>query len=263
LKFSIIINCYNTLPIIKKCIGSVIESTDSDTEILLVNNHPPYQNVQTYLKGSIHPRVKILDPGKNLSHILGTQFAEKFAGGDYLVRMDDDAVLHKNNWIKAMSQALNQFSDLAYVGLPWPGISLTGVNRISTPEFTLEYADMVLFTCVMFQRSIWRSYFIIPQQGIYGNDDSYSAQKANQLGLKKAYLISHPCEHLGRTSECDPLYGAWKVFYAMNSTNADFGTWRNSISQINSQEENLLRQFGYPQDQIEQIKMIFSQPCKK
>jgi Glycosyl transferase family 2. len=241
----------------------VIGSTDFDAEILIVNNHPPYQNVQTYLKGRIHPRVKIFDPGRNLSHILGTQFAEKFAAGDYLVRLDDDAVLPKNNWIQAMSQALNQFPDLAYVGLPWPGIPLTGVNRISTAEFTLEYADMVLFTCVMFKRSIWQSYFVIPQQGIYGNDDSYSAQKAHQIGLKIAYLVSHPCEHLGRTPECDPLYGAWKVFYAMNITTSDFETWRNSISQINPQEENLLRQFGYPQEQIEQIKTISSRPGKR
>ncbi len=263
MRFSVIINCYNTLPIIRKCVDSVIESTDSDTEILLVNNHPPYPEVQTYLKGYIHQRVKILDPGKNLSHILGTQFAEKFAGGEYLVRMDDDAVLPKNNWINAMSQALNRFSDLAYVGLPWPGVLLTGNDRINTPEFTLEYADVVLFTCVMFRRSIWRSYFVIPQQGIYGNDDTYSAQKANQLGLKKAYLVSHCCEHLGRTPECDPLYGAWKVFYAMNSTNLGFEAWRNLISQINLQEENLLRQFGYPQDQIEQIKTVLSKPYQR
>lgn len=263
MKFSVIINCYNTLPIIKKCVDSVVESTDSDTEILLVNNHPPYPEVQSYLKGYIHQRVKILDPGKNLSHILGTQFAEKFAGGEYLIRMDDDAVLPKNNWIHAMSQALNRFSDLAYVGLPWPGVPLTGNDRINTPEFTLEYADVVLFTCVMFRRSIWRSYFVIPQQGIYGNDDTYSAQKANQLGLKKAYLISHPCEHLGRTPECDPLYGAWKVFYAMNITNLNFEPWRNSMGKISLQEENLLRQFGYPQDQIEQIKTILSKPYQR
>ncbi len=43
MKYSIIIRCYNTLPLIKKCVEAVIQSTDDDTEIILINNHPPHK----------------------------------------------------------------------------------------------------------------------------------------------------------------------------------------------------------------------------
>jgi glycosyltransferase involved in cell wall biosynthesis len=246
------------LPIIKKSINSVLQSTDNQTELLLVNNHPPYPEVSAYLKSFRHPRVKVLDFGRNLSHILGTQYAEKQAQGEYLVRMDDDAVVPRNNWIYAMCEALQRSPELAYVGLPFAKIPLSGMNRVSTPNFTIEYADTVLFTCVMFKRDVWRAHFVIPTQGIYGNDDNYSAQKAKELGLKLAYLVSHPCEHLERSSESDPLYGAWKLFYAFKSTQADFPVWRRSVSRITATEEQLMRGFGYSPGQIQEIRHLLS-----
>lgn len=256
MKFSVIINCYNTLPIIKKSINSVIQSTDEQTELLLVNNHPPYPEVSLYLKNFRHPRVKVLDFGKNLSHILGTQYAEKQAQGDYLVRMDDDAVVPANDWILKMYEALNQFPELSYIGLPFRDIPLSGLNRLSKPGFTIEYSDMVLFTCVMFKRDIWRAHFVIPTQGIYGNDDVYSAQKAKELGFKVAYLVSHPCEHLARTPGSDPLYGVWKLFYALKKTYMDFPIWRRTVRRITPKEEEHMRGFGYSTKQIQEIKNL-------
>lgn len=261
-KFSIIINCYNTLAIIQQSVASVLESTASNSELLLVNNHPPYQEVMAYLGALRHPRVTVLDPGQNLSHILGTQFAANRARGQYLVRMDDDCVVPNNNWIWALHQALNHFPDLAYIGLPWPGIAINGVGRATAPGIEIEYADFVLFTCVMFTRRLWQAHFILSPQGIYGNDDSRSAQIAARLGLKKGYLVSHPCKHLGRTSECDPLYGAWKLFYHQKITSLDFAVWRSSVTRLTPVEEAALREFGYPDSQIETIKTIFSQPAR-
>lgn len=254
--FSVIINCYNTLPIIKQCIKAVLTTTDNEAEILLVNNHPPYPDVVAYLKGYSHPRVKVLDPGKNLSHILGTQYAEQYASGRYLIRMDDDAIVPNNNWIYAMRQALKHFPDLAFIGLPPQGFSLPGVNRVTAGDLVIEYHDFVLFTCVMFKRDLWKAHFIMPPQGVYGYDDGYASQKAMELGLKKAYLVSHPCLHLGRTKECDPLYGAWKLFYAIKRTDQDFAAWRKTISKLNEDDEKLMKDFGYPADQIAEIKKI-------
>ncbi len=256
MRFSVIINCYNTLPIIKRCIDSVIQSTDFNTEILLVNNHPPYQDVETYLKRFIQPRVKVLDFGKNLSHILGTQYAEKHAQGKYLIRLDDDAVVPQNDWIYAMAEALDQYPDLAYVGLPHQGWPLSGGNQVKTARATLQFTDVVLFTCVMFKRDVWRAHFIIPTQGIYGNDDNYSSQVAKQLGLKLAYLVSHPCVHLARTPESDVLYGAWKLLYAHKTTTIDFPVWRKTVTQIHPREENIMRNFGYSARQIQEIKRL-------
>ena len=258
MKFSVIINCYNTLPIIRRCIEAVIESTDGHSEIILVNNHPPYPEVLAYLSQFHHPRVQILDPGQNLSHVLGTQFAVQHARGQYLIRMDDDCVVPRNNWAAAMAQALNHFRDLAYIGLPWPGIPLSGAQRASAPGITIEYADFVLFTCVMFRRQLWQAHFILPAQGIYGDDDSAAAQKAAALGLRRAYLVSHPCQHIGRTAECDSLYGAWKLLYHRKRTALDFAAWRRNVSEINPEEAALLGNFGYSEPQIEEIKTLIA-----
>lgn len=236
----------------------MIESTGPDTEILLVNNHPPYYDVDNYLKGFSHPRVKVLDSGRNLSHILGTQFAEKFAQGDYLVRMDDDAVVPRNNWIEVMFKALNQFPDLAYIGLPPHGTPLPSVNRVITPAFTIVYVDFVLFTCVMFNRNMWKAHFILQPQGIYGYDDVYSAQIATQSGFKIAYLVSHPCEHLARASGNDPLYGAWKILYVTRATSVDFPAWGKRVKRITPQEEEYLRIWGFSPEQILEIKNLIA-----
>lgn len=239
--YSIIINCYNTLALMKQCIQAALETTGSNTEIILINNHPPTKQAQEYLKQLHHPRLRILDPGKNLGCNLGFIYGAKQAKGKYLVKLDDDIIVPRNNWIEMMAKALQEVPDLAFVGLTPSDIRKNKVeSRIAKPEYTLECTKMVLFCCVMMKYSNWRKHFQTPAKyGLYGYDDVYCARKAKKLGLRIAYLASHVCQHLRRTNEADPLYRLWKNHYAhREKTRLDYPTWRQLYLKAHSDMPN-------------------------
>jgi GT2 family glycosyltransferase len=258
LKNSVIINCYNTLPLIQKTVAAALATTDLNTEILLINNHPPYPEVADYLQSIKHPRTRVLDPGRNLGCTLGFQFGAAQARGEFIVKLDDDTIVPKNNWISAMSQALNDFSDLAYVALIM-NIYQQGRNPpVAMPEYTLEIIDdCVFFSCMMIRKQLWSKHFVISKTGLYGGEEFYYMQKATELGLKKGYLLSHVANHLGRTAQADPLYGAWKFFYGVGQTGAGYEEWRLCFTP-NENDLNSMRRFGYPEDQIEEIRTLLA-----
>lgn len=259
LKYSIIINCYNTLQLIQKCLGAAIETTSQDTEILLVNNHPPYPEAINFLKQINHQRIRVLDPGQNIGCVYGFQFGANQAKGEYIIKLDDDTVVPKKNWLQAMSQALSDFPNLAYVALALPIYKLGTSAPIFKPNYTIKFYDnCVLFSCMMIRKNLWKEHFVMNNTGLYGGEEYYYMKKANQLGLKKAYLISHVCEHLGRTAAADPLYGAWKVFYGfVKNTKLEYPEWRKSF-QLGPNEINILKKVGYPDSQIEEIRILLT-----
>lgn len=268
MKFSIIIRCYNTLSIIKNCVEAAINSTDSNTEIILVNNHPPYPNAIEYLNNIRHPRVKVLDPMKNIGNASGFNYGAVFAKGEFLVNLDDDIIVPNNNWIEAMAKPFEDFPNLAYVSLMWHGVKVKlkqddpefEQKIIYKPDYTIYFDNRyVYFGCVMIKKNIWKKHFAhAVQDDLYGIDGYYQ-QKANSLGMKTAYLLSHVPEHLARTNDSDQLYGAYKVIYAYNVTKEDYYNWRKKKSHFTTYELQALRQFGYNNLEIAKLQKLFRQ----
>ena len=255
MKFSVIINCYNTLTLIKKCLEAALQTTDQKTEILLINNHPPYQEALQFLKKYHHPRVRVLDPGKNIGCMPGFQFGAGQSRGQYIVKLDDDVIVPNKNWTQAMYRALTDNPKLAYVALK-PAAVKSGRKKMSVRrDYTLEYRrETILFWCMMIKKSLWRTHFLMKDLPLYGVGERYYERKANQLGLKKAYLTSHVCTSLGRTKESDPLYGAWKLFYVKKKDRrASFEEWKKFFT-IGPGEADIMRRFGYPEQQIAEVR---------
>ncbi len=253
--FSVIINCYNTLNLIKKCLDAALDTTDKRTEILLVNNHPPYQEALQFLKKYRHPRVRVLDPGKNIGCMPGFQFGAESSRGQYIVKLDDDVIVPHKNWTQAMYQALTDYPKLAYVALKPVAVKSERKQRSVKRSYALEFRhETILFWCMMIKKSLWRTHFVMNNLPLYGVGERYYERKASQLGLKKAYLISHICTSLGRTKESDPLYGAWKLFYVkMKNKRAGFEEWKKFFA-IGAEEAEIMRRFGYPNEQIAEVR---------
>lgn len=253
--FSVIINCYNTLTLIKKCLEAALNTTDKKTEILLINNHPPYLEALQFLKKYRHPRVRVLDPGKNIGCMPGFQFGAERSRGQYIIKLDDDVIVPNKNWIQAMYQALTDHPKLAYVALKPAAIKSERKQRSIKLSYTLEFRrETILFWCMMIKKSLWQTHFVMKNLPLYGVGERYYERKANQLGLKKAYLTSHICTSLGRTKESDPLYGAWKLFYVkMKDQRAGFEEWKKFFT-IGPAEAEIMRRFGYPNEQIWEIR---------
>ncbi|NLW47752.1 MAG: glycosyltransferase family 2 protein [Firmicutes bacterium] len=253
--FSVIINCYNTLNLIKQCVAAAIDSTDKKTEIILVNNHPPYSDALRFLKKYRHPRVRVLDPGKNIGCMPGFQFGAEHSRGQYIIKLDDDVIVPHKDWIQAMYQALNDYPKLAYVALKPMAVKSKRRQLAVKRSYSLEFRnETILFWCMMIKKSLWRSHFVMKNLPLYGVGERYYERKANQIGLKKAYLVSHVCTSLGRTKESDPLYGAWKLFYVkMKDRRAEFEEWKQFFA-IGPEEAEIMRRFGYPEQQITEIR---------
>lgn len=263
MRFSVIINCYNTKSLLNKCVNAVRKTASEDSEILLINNHPLYTDVQVYLKKINLPRVKVLDPGKNIGCIPGFQFGAAHATGEYLIKLDDDIIVPKGNWLSAMAHALADFPELAYIALIEPSYRVKIKNRTTRPEYTIEFHDgFVMFGCMMIKKSLWQSNFIIKTDQIYGIGEYQYMLKAKEIGLKKAYLISHVCKHLGRTPAGDPLYGAWKLFFGKRITKLPYEEWRHKFT-FSDADIKIMSQFGYPQDQIHEIQNMLKEVQSK
>ncbi|NLW59042.1 MAG: glycosyltransferase [Firmicutes bacterium] len=259
MRFSIIINCYNTLPLIKKCLEAALVSTDQNSELILINNHPPYADALAFLREYKHPRVRILDPGRNIGCMPGFQYGAEHAHGQYLVKLDDDVLVPNKNWTAAMCQALKDFPKLAYVALLPAALKGSPRPQVKKNGYTLEFRrSTILFWCMMINKQLWRKHFYLADLPLYGVGERHYERKANQLGLKKAYLTSHVCTSLGRTEEADPLYGAWKLFYVKKKeSRSDFETWKKSFV-LGPGEAEIMRRFGYPEDQIAAVRALLT-----
>ena len=259
LRFSIIINCYNTLPLIKKCLEAVLTSTGGDSEIILVNNHPPYEEVLTFLQELNHPKVRVLDPGRNLGCMPGFQYGAEHARGEYIVKLDDDVLVPRKNWTAAMYQALQDYPTLAYVALLPAPVRAGGHPQVKRNGYSLEFRrSTILFWCMMINKELWKKHFYLTDLPLYGVGERDYERKANELGLRKAYLISHVCTSLGRTEEANPLYGAWKLFYVKKKDQrSDFLTWKKTF-QLGPAEVEIMKRFGYPDQQIEEVRTLLA-----
>jgi len=257
--FSVIINCYNTLNLIKKCLEAVLDTTDKKTEILLINNHPPYQEALYFIKKYKHPGVRVLDPGKNIGCMPGFQFGAERAKGQYIVKLDDDVIVPDKDWIQAMYQSLIDYPKLAYVALKPAVIKSERKQRSVRRNYSLEFRrETIIFWCMMIKKSLWQTHFVMNSLPLYGVGERYYERQANQLGLKKAYLTSHICSSLGRTKESDPLYGAWKLFYVkMKDKRAGFEEWQKFFT-IGDEEAEIMSRFGYPNEQIEEVRDLLA-----
>ena len=259
LRFSIIINCYNTLPLIKKCLEAALTSTDRNSEIILVNNHPPYEEALTFLREFKHPRVRLLDPGRNIGCMPGFQYGAENARGEYIVKLDDDVLVPRKNWTAGMYQALRDYPSLAYIALLPAPLRTSVRSQVKRNGYMLEFRrSTILFWCMMIKKDLWKKHFYLTNLPLYGVGERDYERKANELGLKKAYPTSHIFGSLGRTEEADPLYGAWKLFYVKKKDQkSDFNTWKKSF-QLGPAEVEIMKRFGYPDQQIEEVRALLA-----
>ncbi len=261
MRFSVVITCYNNRPALEQSVQAALETTGPETQVILVDNHPPDPNSGKYLQAvAAHPRVTVLDPGRNLGCHEGQRYGLLRARGDHLVKLDDDIVIPPG-CLPSMALALEQNPRLAYLSLPWlpdqaspdPG---PGERILAGAGYRVKTSTIpVLFGCVMLPGPLWRRHFSFRQPGLYGWEDvTFYPRKAEELGKSFGYLISHPARHLGRSRLTDPLYGMWKVLYACRHPDVlegDFAAWRES-PRLDVRAKQILLSNHYPLEDLEQ-----------
>jgi GT2 family glycosyltransferase/glycosyltransferase involved in cell wall biosynthesis len=255
--------CYNTLPIIKKCVDSVFENTTVDFEYILVNNHPPHEGFAEYfddLKIS-HSNVAIIDPGKNVGCHEGYNLAFAEAKGDYIVKLDDDTVLPSDKeWAQKMIKAFEKVPDLAYLSA-----DIVESGKVPKQIVKKDYGDGVILeepkegfigtSCAMFPKKIIELFGPFQGKGLYGWEELYYSEQAKKHNLRIAHFPPVKIIHLGRTVESDPAYGLWKFEYGYEITTEPLDEWqqKRDISNYGQFIVDVLRWGCYSETQAREI----------
>ncbi|MBI4743222.1 MAG: glycosyltransferase, partial [Actinobacteria bacterium] len=256
--------CYNTLPIIKKCVGSVFKNTTVDFEYILVNNHPPYEGLAEYLDDlkNNHSNVTIIDPGENVGCHNGYNLAFAQAEGDYIVKLDDDTVLPDDKeWAQKMIKAFDKVPDLAY-------LSTDVEANVKIPRRTVvkDYGDGIILeepsgedfvgtSCAMFPRKTIDLFGPFQGRGLYGWEELHYSKQAKKYNLKIAHFPPIKIVHLGRTEESDPAYGLWKFEYGYGVTTDSLEKWQQErdISNYGQFVMDVLKWGCYSETQAKEI----------
>ena len=105
-KFSIIIPVYNVERYIKKCLDSVIEQTEDDYEVIVVNDGTPDNSIELIKDYN----VKIINQKNQGLSAARNKGVEK-AKGEYIIFLDSDDYLEKNT-LKEVKKSLKNNPDL-------------------------------------------------------------------------------------------------------------------------------------------------------
>jgi GT2 family glycosyltransferase len=114
---SIIIPNKDALKYLKRAIQSILKSTYSNYEIIVVENNSESKEIfKYYEKIKLNSKIKVVqydEKGFNYSKI--NNFGVKFAKGEYLILLNNDVEIITENWIEEML-SLAQRKDVGIVG---------------------------------------------------------------------------------------------------------------------------------------------------
>lgn len=108
---SIIILNYNAGELLTNCIQSIIESTYSNYEIILVDNNSTDQshlNCKTKFK-----QIKLIENKKNYGYCEGNNIGIRQAVGEFIIILNPDTVVDKN-WLNFLIQAYDEMGEGLY-----------------------------------------------------------------------------------------------------------------------------------------------------
>ncbi len=105
-KVSIVIPTKNQLPIVKRCVQSIVtKTTFRNYEVILVDTGSTDAKVFNWYKAisSKHPHIKVVDwPEQPFSYARACNFGASQATGDYLVMLNNDTEVLTPNWLELL-----------------------------------------------------------------------------------------------------------------------------------------------------------------
>lgn len=141
--------------------------------------------------------------------------------GENCVKMDDDVVIHHNDWLYLMEEAIRRDPKLGQVGLKRRDCMENPAHENPHYRSTLrqlphepgqkwivvEDVQHVMGTCVMHSSALLDKLGYLWQPGLYGFDDSFMSLRSKLAGFKNAFLTAVDIEHIDRG---DTPFQKWK-----------------------------------------------------
>ena len=139
LRASIIIVAYNAQAYLEKCLLSVLETSGTNREVILVDNASADRSAE--IAAQKFPQVRIIRNEHNLGFGQGNNLGAQWATGDYLVFLNPDTIVEPG-WLEALITALE---DNPRAGLATSKILLLNdPERINTCGNTIHLTGLTL-----------------------------------------------------------------------------------------------------------------------
>ena len=117
-KVSIIVPCYNVEKYLDRCLGSIVNQTLNDIEIILVDDCSPDQVPRMCDEWSKRDsRVKVIHKEKNEGLGLARNTGLEVATGEYVAFVDSDDYVEISMYSRLYEKAKETQSDIVYCGL--------------------------------------------------------------------------------------------------------------------------------------------------
>jgi GT2 family glycosyltransferase len=176
-KYSIVIPTYNHCDdLLKPCIESIIQYTDTDNLEIIVVANGCTDNTREYID-SLGDFIKLIWVDEGIGYTKATNLGIKAATGEYVIPLNNDTeflIQAKNDWINLL---VAPFSD--------PKMGLTGVKENYDP-----YADanFLIFFCVMIPRRLFEEIGYLDEifSPGYGEDIDFTLRAVNAGYLFKS-----------------------------------------------------------------------------
>lgn len=141
--------------------------------------------------------------------------------GEYVVKMDNDVVIHQKNWADEMEEVMRRMPEIGILGLKrkdlWENPNNPDEKYRSTLHmvqqtagerwYVVEKVNHVMGTCQMFSPALLDQIGYLYQPGLYGFDDSLAAVRCQVAGFWNCFLPHIEIDHI------DPggtVYQGWK-----------------------------------------------------
>lgn len=142
---------------------------------------------------------------------------------EFVVRMDNDIIIHQRDWIEDMEYAVDHDPLIAIVGLKrrdawecpthenhwWRSELQLLPHQTDERWMVIEVADSIMGTCQGLNPKFLDKVGYFYQPGLYGLEDALMATRAHVIGMKTCFLPHIVVDHIGG-NDGDTSYGKWK-----------------------------------------------------
>lgn len=111
--FSVIVVAYNSGRVLPRCLDALSRQTLANFEVLLVDNGPEDETIQT--PGPLASRTRVLRPGRNLGFAAGNNLAARDARANWLVLLNPDA-FPQADWLSQVDAAIRRYPRVSMFG---------------------------------------------------------------------------------------------------------------------------------------------------
>ncbi len=214
-KISVIIPTFNREDFIDDCINSILQSYDTNIEIIIVDNNSKDSTKKKLNKYMHDPRFKIFFNEKNLERSYSRNLGFANATGDFVTLLDSDDKLKKNifkefrDFYKKNNKYNIYFSNYEIYNPLSKKIRRNSINLNTVSLNNLSNGNYLSNICVFFKNSICKKIIYDESPDIIGIEDyDFNLRVINYFGIAKKFSnlsLGIVTDHYNRSVNLDSI----------------------------------------------------------